>query len=67
MGLFSTTHHHTKTVNVPYEKSVTINEYKAPTDKSVELLNEFEKKAHENIIYKSLAKGQAFVFPKFSP
>lgn len=54
MGLLSTTHrHHTKTVSVPYEKSVTVNEHRAPTDKSVELLNEFEKKAHENIIYKT--------------
>lgn len=54
MGLFSTTHnYHTQTVSVPYEKSVTVNEHRAPTDKSVELLNEFEEKAKKNIIYKT--------------
>lgn len=54
MGFFTKTiHHHTKTVSVPYEKSVTVNEHRAPTDKSVELLNEFEKKAYNNIIYKA--------------
>lgn len=53
MGLFSTTHIH-KTGNnyVPYEKSVTINEHRAPTDKLVELLNEFQEKAYQNIIDK---------------
>ena len=51
MGLFSTTHHHhTKTVSVPYEKNVTVHEHKAPTDKSVELLNEMQEKAQRNII-----------------
>ena len=51
MGLFSTTHHHhTKTVSVPYEKNVTVYEHKAPTDKSLELLNEMQKKAQRNII-----------------
>ncbi len=51
MGLFSTTHHHhTKTVSVPYEKNVTVNEHKAPTDKSVELLNEMQEKAQRNVI-----------------
>lgn len=48
MGLFSTTHHHTKTVSVPYEKNITIN--RAPTDKSVQLLNEMQEKAQQNII-----------------
>ena len=51
MGLFSTTHHHhTKIVSVPYEKNVTVHEHKAPTDKSVELLNEMQEKAQRNII-----------------
>lgn len=51
MALFSTTHHHhTKTVSVPYEKNVTVNEHKAPTDKSVELLNEMQEKAQRNVI-----------------
>ncbi len=53
MGLFSTTHNHTNTVNVPYEKNVTVHEHKAPTDKSVELLNELEEKARKNIVYKT--------------
>lgn len=52
MGFFSTNnHYHTKTVNVPYEKSVTVNEYKASTDKSIKLLNEMQEKAKENIIH----------------
>jgi hypothetical protein len=51
MGIFSTTHHyHTKTVSAPYEKSVTVHEHKAPTDKSVEVLNEMQEKARSNII-----------------
>lgn len=37
---------------VPYEKTVTIN--RAPTDKSVELLNEFEEKAIDNLIGRGL-------------
>jgi hypothetical protein len=53
MGLFSTTHHrHTETKVVPYEKSVTIN--RAPTDKSIELLNEFTEKAKDNIIHSAV-------------
>lgn len=51
MGLLSTTHHRKEIV--PYEKSVTVNEHRAPTDKSVELLNVFEEKARETIIYKA--------------
>jgi hypothetical protein len=53
MGLFKTNHHHHHTNNVPYTKNVkvTVNEHRAVTDKSVELLNEFQKKARENLIY----------------
>ena len=51
MGLFSTNHYHrTKIESVPYEKTVTVHEHKAPTDKSVELLNEMQEKAQRNII-----------------
>jgi len=51
MGLLSTTHHHHGgTKYVPYEKTVTVNEHRAPTDKSVALLNEFTEKAKQNII-----------------
>lgn len=51
MGLLSTTHHyHTKTVREPYEKSVTINQHRAPTDESVRLLKEFQEKAVKNLI-----------------
>ncbi len=39
-----------RTEYVPYEKNVTINEHKAPTDKSIELLNEFKDKATKDII-----------------
>ena len=52
MGIFSTTHHHTKSESVPYAKNVTINENRAATDDSVRLLNEFEEKAKKNIICK---------------
>lgn len=38
----------TRTEYVPYEKTVTVN--RAPTDKSVELLNEFQEKAQNNLI-----------------
>jgi PAB1-binding protein PBP1 len=52
MGLFSThTHSHSSshtTELVPYEK--TVHEYRAPTDESVKLLNEFKEKATENIL-----------------
>jgi hypothetical protein len=36
---------------IPYEKSVNINEYKAATDESIKLLNEFHEKAKENLCY----------------
>jgi hypothetical protein len=42
------THTYTERL-VPYEK--TVHEHKAPTDKSVELLNEFQEKAIENIMH----------------
>lgn len=45
-------HFHSETKHVPYDKTVTVNEHRAPTDKSVELLNEMERKATENIIHK---------------
>lgn len=35
---------------VPYEKSVTVHEHRAPTDKSVALLNELTQSAKDNII-----------------
>lgn len=35
---------------IPYAKNVTINEHRAPTDKSVQLLNEMQDKARKNII-----------------
>jgi len=52
MGLFSTTHHHTtKTVGIPYEKTVTVNEHRAATDESIRMLNEMQEKAKDNIIH----------------
>lgn len=53
MGLFSSTHHHhhkSSTEYVPYEKKVTVHEHKAPTDQSIELLNEMTEKAKQNIV-----------------
>lgn len=35
---------------VPYEKSVTINEHRAPTDESIKIFNEIKAKAYESII-----------------
>jgi hypothetical protein len=53
MALFSKTNNHfhrteSETVLVPYEK--TVHEHRAPTDKSVQLLNEMQEKATQNII-----------------
>lgn len=50
MGLFSTTHHHHKVEAVAYEKKVTINEYKAPTDDSIRIFKELEQKAKDSVI-----------------
>jgi hypothetical protein len=49
--MFNTTHiHQSHDRLVPYEKTVTITEKRAPTDHSIELLNEFQEKAKQNII-----------------
>mgnify|MGYP000881342611 CR=1 FL=1 len=45
----NSSHTHTSEL-VPYEKTVTVHEHRAPTDESVKLLNEFQQKAIENII-----------------
>jgi hypothetical protein len=50
MGLFSTHTHTHKTTLVPYEKSVTVHEHRAPTDASIRMLNEMQEKAKENIL-----------------
>ena len=34
---------------IPYDKKVTINEHKAPTDESIKLLKEMEEKAFQKI------------------
>lgn len=52
---------------VPYAKTVTVNENRAPTDKSVELLNEMQEKASENLIRtikinNSVCEAIAFLF-----
>ncbi len=39
-----------KTVYVPYEKTVTVNEYRATTDESLKLLNEFKDKAEKDLV-----------------
>lgn len=51
MGFFDTTVvKESKTSYVPYEKEVTIHEHRAPTDKSLELLNEMNKKSIANLV-----------------
>ena len=50
MGLFSTHTHTHKTTLVPYEKSVTVHEHRAPTDASLRMLNEMQEKVKQNII-----------------
>lgn len=40
----------TRTEYVPYEKTVTITEKKAPTDESIKLFYEMREKAKENLI-----------------
>ena len=53
MGLLSSTHiHGSKKEYVPYEKNVTVHEHRAPTDQSVELMNEFSEKALKNIVHR---------------
>lgn len=44
------TYYNTNREYVPYEKSVNINEYRAPTNESVNLLKEFEKEALTKLI-----------------
>lgn len=52
---------------IPYEKSIKVNEYKAATDESIKILNEFQEKAKENLCYsvridQSYLNGVAFFF-----
>lgn len=67
MGLFNTHHYHTKTETrtVPYEKTITVNEHRAPTDKSVELLNDFQKRAEGNIIHSINCTDNIFEYNAF--
>lgn len=58
MGLFGTTViNREETKYVPYDKNVTINERRAPTDDSVRLLKEIQDKAVENIISSFVIKS----------
>lgn len=52
MGLFSIHTHTKETTAVPYEKSVNIHEHRAPTDESINTLNEMEEKARLNVVRK---------------
>jgi hypothetical protein len=36
---------------IPFEKSVTIHEHRAPTDRSIDILNEMQEKAIQNIVH----------------
>lgn len=49
-----------KTEYVPYEKTVTVNEHKAPTDESVRLLNEFQEEAKQNLLAKLHVNDNTF-------
>ena len=67
--MFDTIHQVTKSATIPYEK--TIIEKKAPTDKSIELLNEFQEKAENNILYSvaikdNLLSGYGIVITKLT-
>jgi len=42
--------HETREIGIPYAQNITIKEHKAPTDKSIRLLNEMQEKAKKNII-----------------
>lgn len=50
--MFNTQHFHRGGEDrlVPYEKTVTITEKRAPTDDSIKLLNEMQEKAKQNIL-----------------
>lgn len=60
MGLFNTTIVKNSTNLVPYEK--TVYEHKAPTDKSMELLNEFKEKALKDTMKVFGVKNEDFSF-----
>lgn len=49
--MFNTTHNH-RTNYVPYEKSVNVKEYKAPTDEALKMLQDMQEKAEGSIINK---------------
>lgn len=63
MGLLKTTNIHLhETKSVPYVKTInqTTHEHRAPTDKSVELLNEMQDKARKNIILQAVIDDNIF-------
>lgn len=69
MGLFSTTHRHShdNSTHIRYPDTVKVQEYKAPTDESIRLMEEAHDKAIQNIIAKvkvenNLVNGECFCF-----
>lgn len=53
-----TTINQSKTEHVPFEK--TVKEFKAPTDESIKLLNEFEEKAYQNLLRRTVLNDNVF-------
>lgn len=61
MGLFKTiNHYHEHTTGYGGPSKIEVHEHKAPTDKSVELLNETEEKARKNLLKKVVLKNNMF-------
>ena len=64
--MFETTHYHLSGIeSVPYAKTVTINENRAPTDESVKLYDEFKQRAYDSIIDAFEVSDNAFNFKAF--
>lgn len=47
---------------VPYAKTVTVHEHKAPTDESIRLYQEIEEKAFQNILHRIQVNDNALNF-----
>lgn len=52
--------HVNKSFSVPYAKDVTVHEHKAPTDKSIKMLNEFRKEAVKSVVDSLSVKDNTF-------
>lgn len=50
MGLFNTVYYNHTTKSVPYEKSVTVHEHRAPTDVSIKIYDEMLEKTKNRVL-----------------